>query len=42
MTGTHKGAQKAARTTKSLYGKNFFRDAGKKGGNPILLKKDVK
>ena len=38
MTGTRKGAQKAARTTKARYGKDFFKNAGRKGGNPALLK----
>jgi len=38
MAGTSKGARKAAKTTKALYGKDFFKINGKKGGNPALLK----
>jgi hypothetical protein len=38
MTGTKQGAKKALRITKQLYGRDFFKICGKKGGNPALLK----
>jgi hypothetical protein len=38
MAGTRTGGKKAVRTTKQRYGKDFYRIAGLKGGNPILLK----
>ena len=32
MSGTKAGAMKAAATTKTKYGKDFYRNAGRKGG----------
>jgi hypothetical protein len=39
MAGTRKGALKAVRTKKARYGKNIFRITGRRGGNPMLLRK---
>jgi hypothetical protein len=36
------GGRKAAKTTKARYGKDYFKICGKKGGNPALLRKEVK
>ena len=38
MTGNKAGNRKAAKTTKKRYGRNFFRECGRRGGNPALLK----
>lgn len=32
MSGTVKGGKKAAKTNKKRYGKNFYREIGRKGG----------
>jgi hypothetical protein len=39
MTGTRAGGRKVARTSKQRYGKDIFKITGKRGGNPMLLKK---
>ena len=35
--GTRKGALKATQTKLKRYGKDYFKQMGKKGGNPVLL-----
>jgi hypothetical protein len=42
MGQTKKGARKAVKTMRERYGRNIFKEIGRKGGNPILLKKDSK
>ena len=37
MSGTKKGGLKAKKTTVERYGKDFYRKAGSKGGNPLLM-----
>ena len=37
MPGTKAGAKKAIKTKLAKYGKNHFKEIGKKGGNPALL-----
>ncbi len=32
MSGTFEGGKKAAETNKKKYGKNFYRDIGRRGG----------
>ena len=42
MGQTKKGARKAVKTMLARYDRNIFKEIGRKGGNPALLKKDVK
>jgi len=42
MAGTRAGGKKAAKALKLQYGKCYFYRLRKLGGNPILLKKDIK
>lgn len=37
MAGTKEGGLKAKQTVIQRYGKDFYKKAGSKGGNPILL-----